>query len=269
MTEEEQIEVTSIHSIAGLLTMPGLMTDRPFRSPHTTVRPEAIVGGGRPLKPGEATLAHRGVLFLDEFPELDRDVLESLRGPLEDREVQLARAGRRIRFPASFSLVAAMNPCPCGHAGSGRCSCAAERVKRYVSRISGPLLDRIDIHVEVPAVRYNELAAKRTGEASSTIRTRVVESRERQKQRFHGRNGLFCNADMQSREIKEFCQIDEAGASLLKTAMTKLGLSARAYDRILKVSRTIADLAGSESIKPEHLGEAIQYRSLDRGMYNT
>ena len=248
-----------------------LVSTRPFRSPHHTISDSALVGGGTIPRPGEISLAHHGVLFLDELPEFARNVLEVLRQPLEDAKVTISRSKMSVDYPANFMLICAMNPCPCGNYGNPNqeCTCNSIQIQKYVGKISGPLLDRIDIHVEVPAVRYNELAAKRTGEVSSMIRGRVVESRERQKRRFHGRNGLFCNADMQSREIKEFCGVDEAGAALLKTAMTKLGLSARAYDRILKVARTIADLAGSESIRTEHLGEAIQYRSLDRGMYIT
>ena len=269
---EEALETTKIHSVSGMLPPDtALVSTRPFRSPHHTISDSALVGGGTIPKPGEISLAHHGVLFLDELPEFARNVLEVLRQPLEDAKVTISRSKMSVDYPANFMLICAMNPCPCGNHGNPNqeCTCNSIQIQKYVGKISGPLLDRIDIHVEVPAVRYHELAAKRTGEASSMIRGRVVESRERQKRRFQGQNGLFCNADMQSREIKEFCQIDEAGAALLKTAMTKLGLSARAYDRILKVSRTIADLAGSESIRPEHLGEAIQYRSLDRGMYNT
>ena len=269
---EEALETTKIHSVSGMLpTDVALVSTRPFRSPHHTISDSALVGGGTIPRPGEISLAHHGVLFLDELPEFARNVLEVLRQPLEDAKVTISRSKMSVDYPANFMLICAMNPCPCGNYGNPNqeCTCNSIQIQKYVGKISGPLLDRIDIHVEVPAVRYNELAAKRTGEVSSMIRGRVVESRERQKQRFHGRNGLFCNADMQSREIKEFCGVDEAGAALLKTAMTKLGLSARAYDRILKVARTIADLAVSESIRTEHLGEAIQYRSLDRGMYIT
>lgn len=263
MTEEEQLEVTSIHSIAGLLPMPGLMTDRPFRSPHSTVRPEAIVGGGRPLKPGEATLAHRGVLFLDEFPELDRDVLESLRGPLEDREVQLARAGRRIRFPASFTLVAAMNPCPCGHAGStaGRCSCPLDKVKRYVSRISGPLLDRIDLNAALAPLAGLEFEGP-PPEDSSAVRARVVEARERSWRRFR-KAGLpktvASNAEIPRQCVEALADLSETGRLLLSDEVDR-GLSGRARERTIRVARTIADLAAAERVGDEHLFQALGFR---------
>lgn len=262
MTEEEQIEVTSIHSIAGLLTMPGLMTERPFRSPHTSVRPEAIVGGGRPLKPGEATLAHRGVLFLDEFPELDRDVLESLRGPLEDREVHLARAGRRIRFPASFSLVAAMNPCPCGHAGTGRCSCGVEKIKRYVSRISGPLLDRIDLSASLGTLAGLEFEGP-PPEGSEAVRERVVEARERSWRRFR-KAGLpktvASNAEIPRQSVEALAQLSDVGRLLLSDEVDR-GLSGRARERTIRVARTVADLAGAERVEEGHLVQALGLRA--------
>jgi magnesium chelatase family protein len=270
MTFDEALETTKIHSVAGLLA-PGdaLVTTRPFRSPHHTISDSALVGGGTIPRPGEISLAHHGVLFLDELPEFARNVLEVLRQPLEDGRVTISRSKMSVEYPANFMLVCAMNPCPCGNFGNPNqeCTCTQMQIQKYVGKISGPLLDRIDIHVEVPAVKYAELASKRMGERSETIRERVVRARSIQSRRFHGRKGVYSNADMQSKEIKEFCAIDDEGASLLKMAMQKLGLSARAYDRILKVARTIADLASSESIKPEHLSEAIQYRSLDRSFY--
>jgi magnesium chelatase family protein len=267
---EEAIETTKIHSVAGILPPDtALVSTRPFRSPHHTISDAALVGGGTIPRPGEISLAHHGVLFLDELPEFARNVLEVMRQPLEDARVTISRSKMSVEYPANFMLVCAMNPCPCGNYGNPNqeCSCTPMQIQKYVGKISGPLLDRIDIHVEVPAVKYGELASKRTGEPSPSIRERVVRARELQAKRFTGRKGLFCNADMGSSEIKEFCEIDEQGAELLKNAMNKLGLSARAYDRILKVARTIGDLSGSERIRPEHLGEAIQYRSLDRSFY--
>jgi magnesium chelatase family protein len=268
---EEAIETTKIHSVAGLLpTGKALVSHRPFRAPHHTISDSALVGGGTIPRPGEISLAHHGVLFLDELPEFQRNALEVLRQPLEDGRVTISRAKMSVDYPANFMLVCAMNPCPCGNFGNpGQdCTCHQTQIQRYVGKISGPLLDRIDIHIEVPAVRYGELAAKRAGEPSASIRSRVVAAREVQAQRFSGRSGLFSNADMTAKEIKEYCAIDSNGSELLKTAMNKLGLSARAYDRILKVARTIADLAGSDRIAVEHLGEAIQYRSLDRNYYS-
>jgi magnesium chelatase family protein len=271
MRFDEALETTKIHSVAGLLPPDAaLVSTRPFRSPHHTISDSALVGGGTIPRPGEISLAHHGVLFLDELPEFARNVLEVLRQPLEDAKVTISRSKMSVEYPANFMLVCAMNPCVCGHYGSGlqECSCTPQQIHKYMGKISGPLLDRIDIHVEVPAVKYNELSTKRTGETSQVIRERVTRARQIQAKRFEQRTGLFSNADMETKEIKEFCAIDESGAELLKMAMSKLGLSARAYDRILKVSRTIADLAGSESIRSEHLGEAIQYRSLDRSFYS-
>lgn len=270
MRFEEALETTKIHSVAGLLAPDtALVSTRPFRSPHHTISDSALVGGGTIPRPGEISLAHHGVLFLDELPEFARNVLEVLRQPLEDGLVTISRSKMSVEYPANFMLVCAMNPCLCGNYGNPaqECSCNPQQIHKYMGKISGPLLDRIDIHVEVPAVKYNELSSKRTGEQSQTIRERVMRARKIQSNRFEGRKGLYSNADMETKEIKEFCGIDEAGVELLKMAMTKLGLSARAYDRILKVSRTIADLAGSESIRSEHLSEAIQYRSLDRNFY--
>lgn len=270
MTFDEALETTKIHSVAGMLPPnTALVATRPFRSPHHTISDSALVGGGTIPRPGEISLAHHGVLFLDELPEFARNVLEVMRQPLEDGKVTISRSKMSIDYPANFMLMCAMNPCPCGNYGNPNqeCTCNMNQIQKYVGKISGPLLDRIDIHVEVPAVKYNELASKREGETSAQIRRRVIAAREVQSKRFKDMPGMYSNADMQSNDIKQFCQIDTTGAELLKMAMDKLGLSARAYDRILKVSRTIADLAGSENIRPEHLSEAIQYRSLDRNFY--
>ena len=270
MTFEESLETTKIHSVAGLLAPDeALVSTRPFRSPHHTISDSALVGGGTLPRPGEISLAHHGVLFMDELPEFARNVLEVMRQPLEDGRVTISRSKMSVDYPANFMLVCAMNPCPCGHYGNPaqECSCSAIQIQKYVGRISGPLLDRIDIHVEVPAVHYSDLASGKRGETSTEIRSRVAKARAVQAQRFNGAAGLYSNADMESKEIKEFCSISREGADLLKTAMTRLALSARAYDRILKVARTVADLAMSAEIWPEHLAEAIQYRSLDRSFY--
>ena len=270
MTFDEALETTKIHSVAGMLPPnTALVSVRPFRSPHHTISDSALVGGGTIPRPGEISLSHHGVLFLDELPQFARNVLEVMRQPLEDSKVTISRSKMSVDYPANFMLVCAMNPCPCGNYGNStqECTCTPVQIQKYVGKISGPLLDRIDIHVEVPAVKYNELASKRVGDNSSIIRRRVVDACAVQAKRFKGRKGLFSNADMESKEIKEFCQIDQAGADLLKMAMSRLGLSARAYDRILKVSRTIADLSSSTDIRTEHLSEAIQYRSLDRSFY--
>ncbi len=267
MALEEAIETTKIHSVAGLLPNDhGLIAVRPYRSPHHTISDAALVGGGKFPRPGEVSLAHHGVLFLDELPEFKKNVLEVLRQPMEDAQVTISRAAFSLTYPANFMLLAAMNPCPCGYFGSTEraCSCALPQVQRYRSRISGPLLDRIDIHVEVPEVKFRELSSERQGEKSGSIRERVQKARGTQLERFKGEGHLYCNADMQSREIRRYCRIDDAGQELLKNAINRLGLSARAYDRILKVSRTIADIEGAERIFPQHLSEAIQYRSLDR-----
>jgi magnesium chelatase family protein len=263
----EALETTKIHSVAGKLD-PGssLLRARPFRHPHHTISHAALSGGGTNPFPGEISLAHNGVLFLDELPEFQRSALEILRQPLEDRVVTLSRSRYSVRFPAAFMLVASMNPCPCGfynHPGK-ECVCPPGMVGRYLNRVSGPLLDRIDIQVEVTPVPFNELGGIRPAENSAAIRKRVLRARERQFRRFEQESGVHCNAQMGSRLLRKTCLLNKAGQLLLKTAMEKLELSARAYDRILKVSRTVADLDDSEAIRPEHLAEAIQYRSLDR-----
>ena len=267
MTLEEALETTKIHSVAGLLpTNEALIATRPYRSPHHTISDAGLIGGGTIPRPGEVSLAHHGVLFLDELPEFKKNVLEVMRQPLEDGKVTISRALLSLTYPAEFMLAAAMNPCPCGYYTdpNNECSCSAPQIQRYLSRVSGPLLDRIDIHIEVPAVKYKELSSTVTGESSEKIRARVEAARQIQLKRFGDHPKLFCNARMDSKEIRKYCRIDEHGDELLKMAITKLGLSARAYDRILKVSRTIADLELSDVIKPEHVSEAIQYRSLDR-----
>ena len=271
LTFEESIETTKIHSVAGTLP-PGsaLVAQRPFRSPHHTISDSALVGGGTIPRPGEISLSHHGVLFLDELPEFARNVLEVMRQPLEDGRVTISRSKMSVDFPANFMLVCAMNPCPCGNFGNpnSECTCTPMQIQKYMGKISGPLFDRIDIHIEVPAVKVAELSQKKPGELSSLVRERVTAAREIQLERFSQRHKtIFSNAGMTSKEIREYCRIDSAGEELLKIAMTKLGLSARAYDRILKVSRTIADLSRSNDICPEHLSEAIQYRTLDRNLW--
>lgn len=267
LTLEEALETTKIHSVAGHLPLDtALIATRPFRSPHHTISDAGLIGGGHVPKPGEVSLAHFGVLFLDELPEFRKNVLEVMRQPMEDGYVTISRAAISVTYPAVFMLVTAMNPCPCGYFSSPthECTCSVPQIQRYRSRISGPLLDRIDIHIEVPAVKYKELTGKGGGDSSDTIRGRVKEAREIQLERFRNKKGVFCNAHMGSRDIRKICPIDEEGDRLLNTAINRLGLSARAYDRILKVARTISDLEGSDRILPEFLSEAIQYRSLDR-----
>ena len=263
----EALETTKIHSVAGKMGKNiGLVATRPFRSPHHTISDIALVGGGSVPQPGEISLAHNGVLFLDELPEFKRIVLEVMRQPLEDRVVTISRAKFSVEYPASFMLVAAMNPCPCGYYNHPEkdCVCPPGTVQKYLNKISGPLLDRIDIHVEVTPVSFNELAAERLSEKSSVVRGRVIKAREVQEKRYLLNDGVHCNAQMTSKQLRDICKIDAAGMNLLKTAMEKLGLSARAYDRILKVARTIADLDDCITIETSHLAEAIQYRSLDR-----
>lgn len=267
LTLQEALEATKIHSVAGRLGKhASLLSQRPFRSPHHTISDAALVGGGGNPQPGEISLAHHGVLFLDELPEFKRSVLEVMRQPLEDRKVTISRAKVSVDFPANFMLIASMNPCPCGYYNhpEKECVCGPGVVQRYLNKVSGPLLDRIDLHVEVTPVRFEEMTSTRKTESSKDIRTRVMKGRERQKSRFENNPEVFCNAMMPSHQVKQVCQISDAGRNLLKTAMERLGLSARAYDRILKVARTIADIADSEDIRVEHLAEAIQYRSLDR-----
>ena len=270
MTLEEAIETTKVHSVAGRL-IPGeaLVTERPFRSPHHTISDVGLIGGGRIPRPGEVSLAHNGVLFLDELPEFGKSVLEVLRQPLEDGSVNIARASMSITYPAVFMLVGAMNPCPCGFLGDLKkeCTCTPAQVQNYRNRISGPLLDRIDIHCEVPAVRFRELTGQKKGETSAEVRERVNAARRVQAARFKGRDKIFSNSQMTSRDIKKFCEIDIESQRLLEMAVERLGFSARAYTRILKVARTISDLEGDPAIRPHHISEAIQYRTLDRAVY--
>lgn len=267
LTLNEALETTKIHSVAGKIgTDSTLLTTRPYRSPHHTISDVALVGGGGNPQPGEISLSHNGVLFLDELPEFKRTVLEVMRQPMEERRVTISRAKISIDYPANFMLVASMNPCPCGYYNhpEKECVCGPGVVQRYLSKVSGPLLDRIDLHVEVVPVSFEQMTTQRKNESSEEIRMRVVKAREIQSARFKGQQNIYCNAMMPSNMVKDICVINDAGRTLLKTAMERLGLSARAYDRILKVSRTIADLAGTSEIKIEHLAEAIQYRSLDR-----
>jgi len=267
MTLEEALETTKIHSVAGSLeSRQALVARRPFRAPHHTVSDAGLLGGGAHPIPGEVSLAHRGVLFLDELPEFHRNVLEVLRQPLEEGVVTIARAAASVTFPCQFMLVAAMNPCPCGYYGDPRheCRCSPIQMQRYRNKISGPLLDRIDIHIEVPAVRYQELASLKGGEPSAAIRQRVLTARRVQQARFKGSHKVHCNAAMRSKDVHKHCLLEPAAQDQLRLVMTELNFSARAYDRIIKVSRTIADLAGADSIQSPHVAEAIQYRTLDR-----
>jgi magnesium chelatase family protein len=264
---QEALETTKIHSVAGKLPENAcLINKRPFRSPHHTISDVALVGGGGVPQPGEISLAHNGVLFLDELPEFKRTVLEVMRQPMEERRVTISRAKVALDFPANFMLIASMNPCPCGYYNhpDKECTCPPGAVQKYLNKISGPLLDRIDLHVEVTPVSFTELSNITKGEASASIRERVIKAREIQAERYKETPGTYANAQMSSKQLREICVINQAGEGLLKKAMERLNLSARAYDRILKVSRTIADLAASQDIKVEHLAEAIQYRSLDR-----
>ncbi|MDH5186584.1 MAG: YifB family Mg chelatase-like AAA ATPase, partial [candidate division WOR-3 bacterium] len=273
MELDEALETTKIHSVSGHLPADQpLVGTRPFRSPHHSTSEASLIGGGSFAKPGEVSIAHNGILFLDELPEFHRDSLESLRQPVEDGFVTIGRAKMTLSYPARFMLAASMNPCPCGFYSdpNHECRCTPNQIMKYRTKISGPLLDRIDIHIEVPALKYDELARKEPGEPSATIRERVNKTRQVQLERFKAmkrKKPIFCNGQMESKEIKKFCEISEECAKLLKTAIDRLGLSARAYDRIIKVSRTIADLEGVENIKPSHISEAIQYRSLDRNVW--
>jgi magnesium chelatase family protein len=266
MTLREALETTKIHSVAGKVKDSGLMNQRPFRSPHHTISNVALVGGGSYPQPGEISMAHNGVLFLDELPEFKREVLEVMRQPLEDREVTISRAKFTITYPSSFMLVASMNPSPGGYFNDpdAPVSSSPHEMQRYLSKISGPLLDRIDIHIEVTPVPFEKLSDNQKAESSVAIRERVTRAREIQSARFEQMENVHYNAQMSTRQIREYCQLDETSLNLLKTAMERLNLSARAYDRILKVSRTIADLDNAENVGPQHISEAIQYRSLDR-----
>ena len=275
---DEALEITKIHSVAGLTGKSGLIAERPFKSPHHTVSQAGLIGGGSVPRPGEVSLAHLGVLFLDELPEFDRSVLEVLRQPMEDKQVTISRAASSLTFPASFTLVASMNPCPCGYFGSSReCKCSPQIIQRYVGKISGPLMDRIDIHIDVPAVKFDELRGRgvAAGEPSAAIRERVIKARDVQLARLNNENadsnvrgpGVYSNSAMTPAQIRKHCTLDSECESLLEKAMQRQGLSARAHDRILKVARTIADLEGSTNIGPAHLSEAINYRSLDRNYW--
>jgi len=267
---EEALETTKIHSVAGRLADDSaLVATRPFRSPHHSISYAGLIGGGAVPKPGEVSLAHHGVLFLDELPEFKKDILEMLRQPMEDNQVTISRATMTLTYPAGFMLVAAMNPCPCGYHGDPNhdCNCTSGEIQRYMSRISGPLMDRIDIHIPVPTVKFEELSSETAGESSEVIRERVNRARQIQQERFSDEPDIFCNAHMDSRKTRLYCRIDDRSQSLLATAINQQGLSARAYDRILKVSRTIADLTGSEAIELGHIAEAIHYRTLDRRLW--
>jgi magnesium chelatase family protein len=267
LTIEEALEATRVHSVAGYMRGGGaLVTERPFRAPHHTVSDAGLIGGGAPLRPGEISLSHHGVLFLDELAEYRRNVLEVLRQPLEEGVVRLSRARASVRYPARFLLVAAMNPCPCGHYGDGtdRCLCDPGAVQRYQGRVSGPLLDRIDIHLHVPAVPFESLDGDEEGASSSDVRHRVAAARALQEARFADVPGVFANGHMRPADLRRWCRPSARVAAMLQSAVDRTGLSARAYHRILKVARTVADLAGSEDIRIEHAAEAVHYRSLDR-----
>lgn len=266
MSMDEILETTKIHSVAGTLDAgKGIVSSRPFRSPHHTVSGPALAGGGPNAKPGEISLAHNGVLFLDELPEYPRNVLETLRQPLEDGSIVVSRASMKVEYPANFMFVASMNPCPCGNLGSAvkECSCTSVQVAKYLSKISGPLLDRIDIHIEVDNVTYSDISSTDVGESSADVKKRVDAARKVQVERYSG-TGIYCNGSMNGRMLKKYCALDEACNKMLESAFSKLGFSARGYSRVLKVARTIADLAGSEEIKTAHVAEAIQYRAMDR-----
>ena len=264
----ESLETTQIHSVAGKLSRDtSLISQRPFRAPHHTISQVALVGGGQNPQPGEISLAHNGVLFLDELPEFSRSVLEVMRQPLEDRHITISRAKYSVEYPCSFMFVASMNPCPCGYYGdpTHSCACTPGQIQRYMNKISGPLLDRIDIHCEIQAVPFAELSKMQSGEPSATIRERIIKARKIQEERFKSFKGIYCNAMMTEKMLHEFAEPDAASLEMLRTAMERLKLSARAYSRILKVARTIADLAGNEKVESMHIAEAIGYRNLDRG----
>jgi len=267
LTFEEALEITKIHSISGELKE-NLVTKRPFRSPHYTVSTSSLIGGGRIPKPGEISLAHYGVLFLDELPEFNRETLEVLRGPLEDRKITISRVATTVTYPSNFMLIASMNPCECGYYGSDlkKCKCTSKSIKRYVGKISGPLLDRIDLHIEVKPVEYEKLAFQNKKETSKEIQRRVNNARNIQLQRYRGM-GIFCNAELDSNLLEKFCKLDKKSREIVQRAFEKFGLSARAHDKILKISRTIADLENSKDIEYKHIAEAIQYRSLDTSYF--
>ena len=270
MSLNEALETTKIHSVAGRLGVgSALVATRPFRSPHHSISYAGLIGGGAIPKPGEVSLAHHGVLFLDELPEFKKDILEMLRQPMEDNAVTISRAATTLTYPAGFMLISAMNPCPCGYFGDSAhaCNCSTTEIQRYMSRISGPLMDRIDIHITVPSVKFQELSSEAHGEKSECIRKRVNRARQSQLERFADEEKMYCNAHMESRDIRSYCKIDEKSQALLSMAITQQGLSARAYDRILKVARTIADLADAPNIEMGHIAEAIHYRSLDRKLW--
>jgi magnesium chelatase family protein len=265
----EALETTKIHSVAGLRTSTGLVTQRPFRSPHHTISSVALIGGGQNPMPGEVSLAHNGVLYLDELPEFRREVLEVLRQPLEDRVITIARAKNTVTYPASLMLVASMNPCPCGYYNhpTKQCTCTETQVRKYLSRISGPLLDRIDLQIEILPLSFDEVSRTHVAESSASIRERVVKARQIQTERFKDIPGVHCNAQMGPAQMRQYCQLDDRSLQILQKAMTRLDLSARAYDRILRVSRTIADYEGSENITSTHIAEAISYRNLDKSSW--
>lgn len=266
---EEALEITKIHSIAGELKESAIVTKRPFRSPHHTISGVSLVGGGRIPKPGEISLAHCGVLFLDELPEFNKNALEVLRGPLEDRVVTISRVNASLTYPCNFMLIASMNPCMCGYFGSQEkeCNCSIQSIQRYMSKISGPLLDRMDIHIEVTPVKYQKISSKEKTENSLSIRKRVNKARKMQRDRYK-KHGIYSNAELTPMLIQEYCELDTSEINLLQKSFEKLGLSARAHSKILKVARTIADLDGEDRIKINHLAEAIQYRNLDRKYFN-
>ncbi|MCX7958854.1 MAG: YifB family Mg chelatase-like AAA ATPase, partial [Deltaproteobacteria bacterium] len=271
MNFNESLETTKIYSVMGLLkTGISLIKSRPFRSPHHTISDVGLIGGGSVPKPGEVSISHNGILFLDELPEFSKSVLEVLRQPMEDREVTISRALLSITYPANFMLVAAMNPCPCGYLGdpNHKCLCTYPTVQKYRTRISGPLLDRIDIHIDVPPVQYSDLASQREGESSSQIRKRVINARKIQEERFRKHKNIYCNSQMTNRLIRKYCPLKNDAQELIKNAMEKLHMSARAHDRIIKLARTIADIEDSEEIQVRHIAEAIQYRTLDRNQFN-
>ena len=269
LTFEESLEITKIHSIAGVLSNENpLITTRPFRAPHHTASGIALTGGGRIPKPGEMSLSHYGVLFLDELPEFNRNTLEVMRGPLEDRNITVSRASCTLTYPCNFMFIASMNPCPCGYANSAekKCTCTPFQISKYMSKVSGPLLDRIDIHIEVSGVKYDKLNANEIVESSKEIKKRVDEARKKQRERYK-EYGIFSNSELTPNMIDIFCKLDSTSKEIMEKAFEKLGFSARAYGRILKVARTIADLENSENIEAEHITEAIQYRTLDRSKY--